>query len=131
VRLRGYAQKDPKIEYAREGYGMFEEMNARVDQQVVEQVFKMTISEEALERPRPRPVAPPPARAAQAAPAGAARARPAAPASAIERMPGPRPPAGLAGAPRPGADKPAAKVGRNDPCPCGSGKKHKKCCGAA
>jgi preprotein translocase subunit SecA len=131
VRLRGYAQKDPKIEYAREGYGMFEEMNARTDQQVVEQLFKMTISEEALERPRPRPAAPPPAAAPQAAAAGSVQARPAPPASAIERLPGPRPPAGIVGAARPAAEKSGAKVGRNDPCPCGSGKKHKKCCGAA
>ena len=123
VRLRGYAQKDPKIEYAREGYAMFEEMNARADQQVVEQVFKMTISEEALQRPPPRPVQP----AATAAPA----ARPAAPGSAIERLPGSTPPAGLRAA-APAADRSAAagKVGRNDPCTCGSGKKYKKCCGA-
>jgi preprotein translocase subunit SecA len=135
VRLRGYAQKDPKIEYAREGYAMFEEMNARTDQQVVEQVFKMTISEEALERPRPRPAAPAPAQAPQAAASGSPAPRPAAPAapvSAIERLPGAAAPAALRPArPSPGRPAPAGKVGRNDPCPCGSGKKHKKCCGAS
>ncbi len=116
VRLRGYAQKDPKIEYAREGFEMFEEMNSRVDEQVVEQLFKMHLSEEALEQPAP--VQQPP--------------RAAAPGSAIERTPGsggasarPLAAAGPGGAPK------AAKVGRNDPCPCGSGKKYKKCCGAA
>jgi preprotein translocase subunit SecA len=134
VRLRGYAQKDPKIEYAREGYGMFEEMNARVDQQVAEQVFKMTISEEALERrpPAPRPTPAP----AAAQPAAGARPAAAPPASAIERLPGRSAPAGLraaraAGAAAGAGSAAAGKVGRNDPCPCGSGKKHKKCCGAA
>jgi len=111
VRLRGYAQKDPKIEYAREGYGMFEEMNVRVDEQVAEQLFKITISEEALERP---PAPPRPAPAAMA------------PGSAIERRPGAAP-GPVAGVP----PKKVGKVGRNDPCPCGSGKKYKKCCGAA
>jgi len=124
VRLRGYAQKDPKIEYAREGYKMFEEMNQRVDEQVVEQVFKISVSEEALARPAP-------------APAPAAMA----PGSAIERRPGAGPAraggaaaagaraGGASGAPA--AGKKVGKVGRNDPCPCGSGKKYKKCCGVA
>jgi len=115
VRLRGYAQKDPKIEYAREGYGMFEEMNVRVDEQVAEQLFKISISEESLERPAPP-------RPAPARPAPAAMA----PGSAIERRPGAAP-APAAGVP----PRKAGKVGRNDPCPCGSGKKYKKCCGAA
>jgi preprotein translocase subunit SecA len=114
VRLRGYAQKDPKLEYAREGFEMFEEMNARVDEQVVEQLFKMHISEESLKRPP----APP---AAAAAPAAATPRAAAAPGSAIERQPGAAP----------GRAAPASgKVGRNDPCTCGSGKKYKKCCGA-
>jgi preprotein translocase subunit SecA len=114
VRLRGYAQKDPKLEYAREGFEMFEEMNARVDEQVVEQLFKMHISEESLRRP----AAP---QAATAASVAAAPRAAAAPGSAIERQPGAAP----------GRAAPSSgKVGRNDPCPCGSGKKYKKCCGA-
>ncbi len=115
VRLRGYAQKDPKVEYAREGYEMFEQMNARVDEQVVEQLFKIHVSEEALSQ-TPPPVA--------AAPARGEPAR-MAPGSAIERAPGAPP--GARGA----TPTKVAKVGRNDPCPCGSGKKYKKCCGAA
>jgi uncharacterized protein YecA (UPF0149 family) len=93
---------------------MFEEMNARVDEQVVEQVFKMHISEESLQRP----AAPP---AAAAAPAAAAPRAAAAPGSAIERQPG---------AARGRVAPATGKVGRNDPCTCGSGKKYKKCCGA-
>ncbi len=121
VRLRGYAQKDPKIEYAREGYAMFEEMNERVDEQVVEQAFKMHLSEESLDQP-----------AAAAAPAAPAAAR--APGSAIERQPGAGQGAGQGAGGAPAtrrAPARAGKVGRNDPCPCGSGKKYKKCCGAA
>jgi preprotein translocase subunit SecA len=106
VSLRGYAQRDPKIEYQREGFGLFEEMNRRVDAHVSEMIFK-------FERPDPvqgRRPAPPPA-----APEGAAAQRPGLP----------RPPAAKK------KDGKVAKVGRNEPCPCGSGKKYKKCCGAA
>jgi preprotein translocase subunit SecA len=113
IGLRGYAQRDPKVEYQREGYGLFEEMNERVDSQATEEIFKFVL---------PDPVADAaPARAA--APMGAPRR----PGSILERRPGAAPPGGAPGA-KPGR---AGKVGRNDPCPCGSGKKYKKCCGAA
>jgi preprotein translocase subunit SecA len=115
IGLRGYASRDPKLEYQREGYALFEEMNARIDTQALEIVFKF-----ALPQPRaselPRESAPAPRPLAAARPAlGPLRQAP--PGSAA--APGAR--AGAA---------PAAKVGRNDPCPCGSGKKYKKCCGA-
>jgi preprotein translocase subunit SecA len=107
IGLRGFAQRDPKLEYQREGYALFEEANQRIDQQCVEVAFRFTL---------PEPV--PPA----AAPSG--------PALGSEApTPGATRPA-AAGA-RPGAKSgKAAKVGRNEPCPCGSGKKYKKCCGA-
>jgi preprotein translocase subunit SecA len=124
IGLRGYAQRDPKVEYQREGYGLFEEMNARIDQQATEVIFKFVLPDPVADRVAPRPA---PLRAA--APA-------AKPGSVLERRPGapgpataPRPGASAGGAARPGA-APAAKVGRNDPCPCGSGRKYKKCCGA-
>jgi preprotein translocase subunit SecA len=108
ISFRGYGQRDPKIEYQREGYALFEEMNQRIDAQALEVVFKFQLPEPVLEAPAPlagpRPAAAPPARRPLAAPARAA------------------------GAAAPGR---GAKVGRNDPCPCGSGKKYKKCCGAA
>jgi preprotein translocase subunit SecA len=114
VSLRGYAQKDPKLEYQREGFQLFEQMGQRVDQEVAELVFKFVLPDPSQLRP-----APPPPRRVESAPQGGAR-------------PG-LPQAAPAGAARPGAAAAAAagaRVGRNDPCPCGSGKKYKKCCGA-
>jgi preprotein translocase subunit SecA len=60
IRFRGYAQRDPKVEYAREGFALFEEMNQRIDTQVTEEVFKVWIDEARLEQ------------ASRAAPAAAA-----------------------------------------------------------
>jgi preprotein translocase subunit SecA len=105
IGLRGYASRDPKLEYQREGYALFDEMNERIDLQTLDLVYKFSLPEPVLETaPRPAPLL-----------AGAGR--------------GQRP-APVARRDRPRAGKPG-KVGRNDPCPCGSGKKHKKCCGAA
>jgi preprotein translocase subunit SecA len=115
VSLRGYAQKDPKLEYQREGFKLFEEMGQRVDHEVAELVFKFVLPDPAQLRPRPSPrEAPPPAREAAVARPGLPQARP-------------------VGAAKPGAGAaalPTARVGRNDPCPCGSGKKYKKCHGS-
>jgi preprotein translocase subunit SecA len=106
VSLRGYAQRDPKIEYQREGFGLFEEMNQRVDAHVSEILFKFELPDPVQER--------------------RAAARSAMSPDAAEQRSGlPRPPA----AKKKGGK--VGKVGRNEPCPCGSGKKYKKCCGAA
>jgi preprotein translocase subunit SecA len=110
INLRGYAQRDPKVEYQREGYGLFSETEERIDQQATEIVFKFVLPDPLADRT--------PARA----PAGPARPR--RPGSVIERGPGGPPARGRSAPAKPG------KVGRNDPCPCGSGKKYKKCCGA-
>jgi preprotein translocase subunit SecA len=105
IGLRGFAQRDPKLEYQREGYALFEETNQRIDQQSVEVAFRFALPEPVL---------------------------PSAPASGPAQPPGAR--EGAPASAKPGAKtaKPgkAGKVGRNDPCPCGSGKKYKKCCGA-
>jgi preprotein translocase subunit SecA len=109
VGLRGYAGKKPEIEYQREGFGLFQEMNDRVDGQVSEMVFKFALPEPALDRPAaPRPAL------------GDAGAR----GSVLERRPAP-------GSTAPARAGKPVKVGRNDPCPCGSGRKYKKCHGAA
>ncbi|HIG00446.1 MAG TPA: preprotein translocase subunit SecA [Myxococcales bacterium] len=100
VGLRGYAQRDPKLEYQREGFGFFAEMEQRVDEQALETIFK-------FEFPRPRLES-----TAAAKAAGGGRSLPGAQSGA--------PSSGDAG----------AKVGRNEPCPCGSGKKYKRCHGA-
>jgi preprotein translocase subunit SecA len=105
VSLRGYAQRDPKIEYQREGFGLFEEMNQRVDSHVSEILFKFELPDPVQERRAAAPSSGPPV--------------------AAEQRPGlPRPPAAKQRSGKVG------KVGRNEPCPCGSGKKYKKCCGA-
>ncbi|MBW2713129.1 MAG: SEC-C domain-containing protein [Deltaproteobacteria bacterium] len=101
IGLRGYGQRDPKMEYKREGFGLFEDMNRRIDHQVSEMLLKFTL---------PEPVAAQP----QARQAPAAR---------------PRQGNLFGSSAKPG--KPPQKVGRNEPCPCGSGKKFKKCHGAA
>ncbi|MBI5743058.1 MAG: preprotein translocase subunit SecA [Elusimicrobia bacterium] len=102
VGLRAYGQKDPLIEYQKESYSLFEAMLGRVRDQMVEYVFRIQLP--------PRPVARP---VTQEGAPEAATARPQ-----------------QAAAPQKPANKFAdSKTGRNDPCPCGSGKKYKKCHG--
>ncbi len=125
INLRGYAQRDPKIEYQREGYALFEEMNDRIDAQALEILFKVQLRDPAETPPAAGPAparAPGPLAGPRAAPASASRPAPPGPL----RQPGPM----AQPASRPAADAAASKVGRNDPCPCGSGRKYKKCCGA-
>jgi preprotein translocase subunit SecA len=113
IGLRGYGQRDPLMEYKKEAFDLFQSMTERVKATVVERLFKMqVVAEAAPEMPAPR------------RPAGQ-EYRGEAPV-AVSRSPieaGPRA--------RPGpSTRPAgsAKIGRNDPCYCGSGKKYKKCC---
>ncbi|REJ83438.1 MAG: preprotein translocase subunit SecA [Acidobacteria bacterium] len=136
VNLRGYAQKDPKNEYKRESYELFQAMKDRVEDSILKTLFRvqpMTSEQLAeLERRRRRPAAADQMRlsqpAAAAAPGGPeAIGGPAAIPGAPPPSPGPPP--------RPGKPqtvvRQAPKVGRNDPCPCGSGKKYKRCHGMA
>jgi preprotein translocase subunit SecA len=107
IGLRGYGQRDPLTEYKKEAFDMFQEMIGTLKETAVEQLFKVRMTREDT----------PTTRVAQRAidwqetrgGEDGATARPAA--SRAE--------------PR-AAD--GQKVGRNDPCPCGSGKKYKKCC---
>ncbi len=130
IHLRGYAQKDPKQEYKREAFGMFNEMLARFKHQVVSVLAKGEIRTEsevaALEEQRRRAAE---KRQLQfqhdsaPAPAGA----PSPDEAAAGGRPGGRP---VATPPRPATMvREQPKVGRNDPCPCGSGKKYKQCHG--
>jgi preprotein translocase subunit SecA len=108
VSLRGYASRDPKLEYQREGYALFEEMNQRIDTQATDVIFKFAL-------PEPLPQAP-----TRSMPEGAGKERPEASGSQGPARP----------AKKRGADAKGGKIGRNDPCTCGSGRKYKKCCGA-
>jgi len=107
IGLRGYAQKDPKVEFQREGWAIFEALEGRIDEQAVELIFKFVLPEPRAAAPRPLP-----------------KQQPMAEGGAIERQPRAAAQAGAAGAA-------GEKVGRNAPCPCGSGKKYKRCHGAA
>jgi preprotein translocase subunit SecA len=107
IGLRGYGNRDPKQEYKREGYDMFTEMMGNIKANVVEKTFRVRIeSKEDVQR-----IQLPVRRARTIEGRGALDGGPA------ER----RKPSTVK------RDQP--KVGRNDPCPCGSGKKYKKCCG--
>ncbi|MEN8184670.1 MAG: preprotein translocase subunit SecA, partial [Myxococcota bacterium] len=93
INLRGYAQKDPKVEYQREGYGLFAETEDRIDQQATEIVFKFVLPDPVADRAPAPPIARP--------------APPRRPGSVIERGGGaPAPRAAAAG------DR-SGKVGRN------------------
>jgi preprotein translocase subunit SecA len=126
IGLRGYGQRDPKNEYKRESYELFQAMKERIEDTVLKTLFRIEpVTEEQLEqlRRRRQRMAPP---QVAAQPSGAPR-------QFEERPSGQQLPPGMA---RPPAkpqtfvhDQP--KVGRNDPCPCGSGKKYKKCHGRA
>ncbi|MGE5543077.1 MAG: preprotein translocase subunit SecA, partial [Bacillota bacterium] len=102
IGLRAYGQKDPLLEYQMEAHDMFEQMVEGIRDEVVRLMFKVELVREDGG----------PARAA--GPRGAAPARPAI-------TPG--------GGKAPTQVRTGKKIGRNDPCPCGSGKKYKKCCG--
>ncbi|MBW2229707.1 MAG: preprotein translocase subunit SecA [Deltaproteobacteria bacterium] len=118
IGLRGYAQRDPKVEYQREGFALFEEMEQRVDSQVTETIFK-------FEFPRPKLESTAQQAVSRSAPAGGAAPQRVAGGHGAERR-GPMLGVGGSGL----APAAVEKVGRNEPCPCGSGKKYKRCHGA-
>jgi len=124
VGLRAYGQRDPLVEFKKEGFGLFEEMLDRINQKSLHTIFHAKI----LTAPRVSPrVAPEQMTQIHRQAAGMAYASVQAPTQ--EQAP--------AAAAAPNAEKPkSAPVrkgklpGRNDPCPCGSGKKFKHCHGA-
>ena len=144
IGLRGYGQKDPLVEFKKEAFVLFEDMMARIDNETIRYLFHIQVQQN--EQPQggpgqapspPQPIRP---RAGAAVASAAARASEPPPqrlpdfARAMERkqerqqkelqyQTGPA----QAEAPKP--VRAGAKVGRNDPCPCGSGKKYKKCHG--
>jgi preprotein translocase subunit SecA len=143
IGLRGYAQKDPIVEFKKEAFTLFEDMMARIDNETIRYLFHIQVQqgEQPPEprQPRPEPPRNTPQSAAAAAASAAARVNepqhlPAV-AREIERRQQRQQKdlqyqTGPAQAEPPKPVKVGAKVGRNDPCPCGSGKKYKKCHGA-
>jgi preprotein translocase subunit SecA len=136
IHLRGYAQKDPKQEYKREAFTMFNEMLARFKHQVISQLARIQILTEeevaALEAARRNEAARP--MEFQHAESAGVEADIAPPAELPGAAPAQAPRSVSAAAPmmEPIAEtfvRELPKVGRNDPCPCGSGKKYKQCHG--
>jgi preprotein translocase subunit SecA len=151
IGLRGYGQKDPLVEFKKEAFTLFEDMMARIDNETVRYLFHIQVQQgeppQQMEE-RPEPPRPPRQDARSAMASAAARAsaddgdmqnstpqRLPAVAREIERKQSRQQrdlqyQTGPAQAEAPKPVRAAAKVGRNDPCPCGSGKKYKKCHGA-
>ncbi|NSW87306.1 MAG: preprotein translocase subunit SecA [Syntrophobacteraceae bacterium] len=101
IGLRGYGQQDPLVAYKREGHALFQDMIERIKEEAVRLLFHIQLQrEEQVQELRQEQ----------------------------EDQPMFYGPAG-GGSPRPQAVRKDRKIGRNDPCPCGSGKKYKKCCG--
>jgi len=132
IGLRGYGQKDPLNEYKREGYEMFQGTLERWKEETVELLFKVRIEEPAeVELPRGRRGRMVESRADIFLDVPAEADMPAMPVGAPQEGMPPLPPEAMGGA----AARPETyrregrKIGRNEPCPCGSGKKYKKCCG--
>jgi preprotein translocase subunit SecA len=139
IGLRGYGQRDPLVEYKKESFEMFQQMKERIDSETVSYLWRLrpVLTEEPPVRQAPprqplimnNPGADASAFSQPSSIFGAPTAAPV-PAVAGHRAPQPA---------RIGGDDAAVKtvrhegpkVGRNDPCPCGSGKKYKKCHGAA
>ncbi len=131
IGLRAYAQKDPLVEYKQEAFRMFNELMREVDQEILSNIFRSATTLAAFERM----LASMPQRTIhqsldQFASGPAAEEVPGQP----EPLPEAQPEGGAEGQP-PAPDiqitfkRDLPKVGRNDNCPCGSGKKFKKCCG--
>ena len=136
IGLRGYGQRDPLVEYKKESYALFMAMKVRIDEEIVRYLWRLTpvINEEGEATPpapRPAPRRPPqitlsgPANTPAPSPFGAINSG-----STANADGPPRPPrvGGDDAVKQAKRDEP--KVGRNDPCPCGSGKKYKKCHGS-
>jgi preprotein translocase subunit SecA len=152
IGLRGYAQQDPLVAYKRESFDMFEAMMLKFQEDTARFLFRMQIvgpdGQPIDAAPEPRravPSAPPVASAAQPTNGhGAPREigipvrQPSTTIDALEKEFHRKKQRELAVASRAGAGEASQatqrhvgeKVGRNDPCPCGSGKKYKKCHGA-
>jgi len=107
IGFRGYAGRDPVVEFQKEGFELFETMLNRLHEDVSQFVYRVEVQVQ-------------PGRTAVGTPGAGEPAQ-------VEGAPAPAPvrPTNL----RPREQAPKTKVGRNEPCPCGSGQKYKKCHG--
>ena len=125
IGLRAYGQKNPLIEYKQEGFGMFAEMMVETNRETLKRIFRSNIQQAGQKPVPPRPI---PGNLKMQHDENVAMGFAAPPQGSKQ------------GVQRQGASsnqqqrQPISvgeKIGRNDPCPCGSGKKYKKCCGSA
>lgn len=107
IGLRGYGQKDPLVEYKKESYIMFQKLLGGIRDEIVNNFFKLTIIKKEDENEQDNKQ----------------KERRAIEPENNKNLEEDKEPKKKAKMHRPG------KIGRNDPCPCGSGKKYKKCCG--
>ncbi len=160
IGLRGYAQQDPLNEFRKEAYRLYQELRDLIRRQVATSIFRVTVTRQPPAAPDGVMALPGPGQparmgtaaaaaipAAGAAVAAAATPQPLTAGQGALRHPGGAPVAGLpadpmsgareapgaaggASAGRPGFTPSGTRIGRNDPCWCGSGQKYKKCHGA-
>ena len=104
IGLRGYGQRDPLVEYKNEAFSMFERLIAGIDSEIVHRIFKVQVQLSPNQTNLPK-----------------VTNAPAPPQRAVAQPTVSTPTTQASGS------KPSHKLGRNDPCPCGSGKKWKKC----
>jgi preprotein translocase subunit SecA len=113
IGLRAYGQKDPLIEYQKESEWVFDTMQQHMREEISDYIFRVkVVAERARARPLPR------REMAEGVPLGGGKYR---------EMPAGEAAVSASSIPAPFPKR--RKIGRNDPCPCGSGKKYKKCCG--
>ena len=152
IGFRAFSQRDPRIEYKREGSRLFTDMQKTIREKVTDLIFKAKLSPQVASRPAQQPPmqaqqpqpgegpgqppAQPPTDQRQPAPPRAAQSATAAAAALARAEAANREAAASAqdaGSPRTATKvqprRVAPTVGRNEPCPCGSGKKFKQCCG--
>jgi preprotein translocase subunit SecA len=124
IQLRAYGQRDPLLEYKQEAHKMFFEMEATVRQKTVENLFRVQVAKKEEEK---KAFLPSEQQLIHNERSALAEGRKMAKETATLTMGDERREAkGAPGAP---FKRKTPKVGRNDPCPCGSGRKYKKCCG--
>jgi preprotein translocase subunit SecA len=128
IGLRGYGQRDPKNEYKKEGYDLFLNMMAKVSGTVLQRFFETQIHAKEQVEAMEAEVAAEHEALLDHAVARHPGADSTTPEELLQQV---RDGAASSPPPQRPAVSAAPKIGRNDPCPCGSGKKFKKCHGAA
>lgn len=120
INFRAYGQKDPLIEYKKDGFGLFVQMLEDISKDVINFVFKFTTQERPQAVPQQRQRLPQRMTTIKASAEGAGMKMTPEQSDNLQNQPGDTKKMPI---------KVGPKVGRNDPCPCGSGKKYKNCHG--